>query len=80
MKKLFIIDLKEDRERDYDQFDSFLVRAIDKETAWNLAEELVKSSLWASQTSDYFNKDSFEINELSIDGKEEVILASYNAG
>lgn len=80
MKKLFIIKLNDDINGDYDEFDGFVVRSTNEESAWKIAEELVGDSCWSEQRASYFNRDTFSIKELNFDGEDGVILASYNAG
>jgi hypothetical protein len=78
MKKLFIIQLNEDQPLEHDQFDGLIIRAGNKDIAWQIAEKTVKSAPY--YYTNYFTKDSFSIKEISNDGEDEVILASYNAG
>jgi hypothetical protein len=80
MKKLFIIELKEDVFGDYDRFDGFVVRASNEKDAWELADKMVKSTPHLDLKDIYFNKERFYIKELSVDGEDEIILASYMAG
>jgi hypothetical protein len=78
--KLYIIECNNDLGVDYDQFDSFVVRASSKESAWELAKKLVLSASFREQRARYFNEDDFSIEELLTDGEEKIIVASYNAG
>lgn len=52
----------------YDEFDSFVIRANDEEEAKKMANT---HSGWSNEV---------EVIEISIDGKSEVILGSFNAG
>jgi hypothetical protein len=80
VKKLFVIELNENSFSEYDQFDGFVVRASNEKDAWELADKLVKSVPYLDLKDIYFNKNRFSIKELSVDGEDEIILASYNAG
>lgn len=80
MKKLFIIEIIDDLSGDYDEFDGFVIRASDEDTAWKMAKKLVRDCSFTDKRAEYFNKESFSIKELSATGEAEIILASYNAG
>lgn len=55
-------------EVDYDEYDSFVVRAKNEEEAILICSD------------DQFRKDNTTIEKLEEKGKSEIILGSYNAG
>lgn len=71
--KIYLITLKE---CDYDQYDSFVVIAEDKDRAWKLIR------IEHSQDSNIYTENIEEIREIGISNtvKEEIVLGSFNAG
>jgi hypothetical protein len=53
---------------DYEEYDSFVVRAEDEENALMVCNE------------EAWTKDNTTITEIKTKGKEKIILGSYNAG
>lgn len=64
------------KECDYDQYDSFIVRAENEKAV----EEFIKKEHPNEKWGDVDWKGGFEIIEITQEGKEEILLGSYNAG
>ena len=61
----------------YDQYDAFIVRGKDEESALNLLKLEHKPD---NSYPDCDWKNGYKITEVLVEGDEEVILESYNAG
>lgn len=62
---------------DYDQFDAFIVRAESKEFAENFIENKYPRD---ARFPEIDWNGGFEITEIPQEGKEEILLSSFNAG
>ena len=71
--KLFLITRTDDW--DWDEYDSFVIRAENKENVLTLARAEISS--WSEDT---FTKENTVITELTSKGEEQIILGSFNAG
>jgi len=61
----------------YDEYDSFIVRAKDREDAIKLLEELYPKDYEFSGCPWY---SEFEVEEVSLEGEREKLLGSFHAG
>jgi len=64
-------------EINYGEYDSFVVRAESKERALQFCQEESDEFAYNKNT---FRAENTKITELLNEGKEEIILGSYNAG
>ena len=60
---------------DWDEYDSCIVRAESEDRAIELCRKME-----FGYCSYYFEKDNVDVYEIRIEGTEEVILGSFNAG
>lgn len=67
--KIYKIELNE---CGYDQYDGFIIKAKDDESAIKLFKDKF--------ASDTHWEKGYKITEISLSGDEEVLLASFNAG
>lgn len=74
MKKLYLITAKD---YDYDEYDSVLIRAKDKEEA---EKELLVFLNHYNNQNPLENFNGYDIEEILQDGENGVIIASFNAG
>jgi hypothetical protein len=71
--KIYLIDFKA---CDYDQYDAFIVRAKDEVAVEALLRKKYPESLYGSISW----SEGFKITEVKKEGREEIILSSFNAG
>jgi hypothetical protein len=76
--KLYLVSRTD--EVDYDEHDAIVVRAESKERAVALAthQETFDNVTWAKYSG--MRADNVKVTEVTTEGDEEVILASFNAG
>ena len=60
----------------YDEYDSFIVRAENKESVETLVRKEHPEEKWARVQWE----KGFVITEIPLEGKEEILLGSFNAG
>ena len=69
--KLYLVERTD--KIDYDEYDSYVVRANNVEDALKLCQN-------KEFKDECFRIDNTEITEILLEGKEEIIIGSFNAG
>lgn len=77
MKKIYKIQFES---WSYDQYDAFVVRAIDADSAIKIIKDKYPAETEKRMWKNVSWKDGYTVTEILLDGDDEILLSSFNAG